>query len=390
MGLLKNSMISKRRKWEVDLIDAGASELIRFSGFVVMFLLVGLARCLGVPAATGIQMPETAWGNARASGGASQITDARLATAQFSASIAVTVRDIHGTAVSGAEVELVGPNNAVNRLATADIKGTITFTELAAGTYQLRIKAVGLASSVSEDVVLGTGEYRALSVTAMEAPATTTTVKVTATLNDVAQEQVAEQEKQRVLGFLPNYYVSYIWDAVPMTPKLKFSLALRAATDPATFLVTAAVAGVEQAHKTFPGYGQELGGYARRYGAAYSDRLVGAMIAHAILPSLLHQDPRYFYRGSGSIRSRIFYALSATVVCRGDNGQLEPNYSAVLGSFAAAGISNLYRAPGDRSAAMTFRNSLIVVGSGAAVNLMREFLSRKVTTNVPAFKNGKP
>jgi hypothetical protein len=99
-------MISKRRKWEVDLIDAGASELIRFSGFVVMFLLVGLARCLGVPAATGVQMPET--GNARASGGASQITDARLATAQFSASIAVTVRDIHGTAVSGAEVELVG------------------------------------------------------------------------------------------------------------------------------------------------------------------------------------------------------------------------------------------------------------------------------------------
>jgi hypothetical protein len=189
-------------------------------------------------------MPETAWGNARASGGASQITDARLATAQFSASIAVTVRDIHGTAVSGAEVELVGPNNAANRLATADIKGTITFTELAAGTYQLRIKAVGLASPVSEDVVLGTGEYRALSVTAMEAPATTTTVKVTATLNDVAQEQVAEQEKQRVLGFLPNYYVSYIWDAVPMTPKIKLSLALRAATDPATFQVTADVTGV--------------------------------------------------------------------------------------------------------------------------------------------------
>ena len=163
-----------------------------------------------------------------------------------------------------------------------------------------------------------------------------------------------------------------------MTPKLKFNLAIRTAQDPAAFLVAAAVAGVEQERNNFPGYGQELRGYAKRYGSAYSDRLVGAMIGHAILPALLHQDPRYFYHGSGSIRSRIFYALSAAVVCRGDSGQLEPNYSAVLGSFAAAGISNLYRAPRDRSAGRTFRNGLIVIGSGAAVNLIREFISRKV------------
>jgi hypothetical protein len=62
----------------------------------------------------------------------------------------------------------------------------------------------------------------------------------------------------------------------------------------------------------------------------------------------------------------------------------------MLGGFAAAGISNLYRAPGDRSASLTFRNGLIVIGSGAIANLMREFLSRKVTTNVPPFANGKP
>ena len=80
-----------------------------------------------------------------------------------------------------------------------------------------------------------------------------TTINVAATLNDVAEAQVQQQEKQRLLGFLPNYYTSYIWNAAPMTRKLKFNLALRTATDPATFLVVAGVAGVEQAHNTFPG-----------------------------------------------------------------------------------------------------------------------------------------
>jgi hypothetical protein len=105
---------------------------------------------------------------------------------------------------------------------------------------------------------------------------------------------------------------------------------------------------------------------------------------------MVHQDPRYFYRGSGSTRSRLLYALVSTVVCRGDKGRLEANYSHVLGSFAAAGLSNLYRAPQDRQASLTFRNGLIITGGGAVVNVMREFLSRKLTANVPAFANGKP
>jgi hypothetical protein len=114
------------------------------------------------------------------------------------------------------------------------------------------------------------------------------------------------------------------------------------------------------------------------------------MLGNAIFPTLLHQDPRYFYQGSGSMRSRLLYALLSSVVCRGDNGQLEPNYSHVFGSFAAAGLSNLYRAPQDRRASLTLRNGLIIVASGAAVNVLREFLSRKLTANVPAFGKGKP
>jgi hypothetical protein len=114
------------------------------------------------------------------------------------------------------------------------------------------------------------------------------------------------------------------------------------------------------------------------------------MIGSAVLPSLLHQDPRYFYKGSGSITSRAVYAIKQTVICRGDNGRSEPNYSRVFGNFAAAGISNLYRAPEDRTASLTFRNGFIITASNAAGNLVREFLLRKITSKVPDYEQGQP
>jgi hypothetical protein len=150
------------------------------------------------------------------------------------------------------------------------------------------------------------------------------------------------------------------------------------------------VAGVEQAHNTFPGYGQGAEGYAKRYGSAYADLVGSRVLGSAVFPVLLHQDPRYFYHGSGSTRSRLLYALVSTFVCRSDKGQLKPNYSHFLGSFAAAGLSNVYRAPSDRQAGLTFRNGLIIFGTGAAENVLREFVSRKLTHNVPAFAKGKP
>ena len=118
--------------------------------------------------------------------------------------------------------------------------------------------------------------------------------------------------------------------------------------------------------------------------------MTSKMISRAILPSVLHQDPRYFYRGSGSVRTRVFYALTSAVITRGDNGKRQPNYSQVLGTFAATGISNLYRAPTDRTPGLMLRNGLVITGSTALQNLIREFVSRKLTPNVPAFANGKP
>jgi len=209
------------------------------------------------------------------------------------------------------------------------------------------------------------------------------TVRPPARWEDQTLTQLAE--KQRVLGILPNFYSSYIWDAAPLTPRLKFNLALRSTADPVTLLITAGLAGVEQAHNTFPGYGPGPKGYAERYGAAYADNVIGRMLGSAILPSLFRQDPRYFYKGHGSITSRALYAIGATVIARGDNGRSQPNYSHLLGNFAAAGIANLYRTSSDRSATLTLRNGLVITGSNAIANLVREFLLRQITSKVPDY-----
>jgi hypothetical protein len=309
---------------------------------------------------------------------------------QVTCAIAGTVRNSSGDVVVGAQVKLIEQNGTSDRVSTTDIDGAFTFGDLVPGVYQVNINAVGLTPWVSGQLTLDSGERRQLQVVAIDFPRTKSTVNVEATLRDVAEAQVAGEEKQRLLGILPNLYTSYIWNAAPMTPRLKFRLALRSSLDPVTLLVAAGVAGAEQAHNTFPGYDQGFEGYAQRYGSAYADAIVGRFMGSAVFPTLLHQDPRYFYRGSGSLRSRIFYALAATVICRGDNGRPQPNYSFILGSFAAAGISNVYRSPEDRQASLTLRNGLIVIGGGAVSNVLRELFSRNLTSNVPVFANGKP
>jgi hypothetical protein len=318
------------------------------------------------------------------------LSHAALCLGQANASLTVTVRDIHGVAVTGARVEVVSTAGAIAASGNADPEGAITFKALAPAAYKVEVAAPGLRPYTSPEIMLSTGEKHELPVVAMGTPTTQTTVNVVAAPEQVAQAQVNEEMKQRAFGILPNYSVSYIWNAAPMKPELKFKLAYKAFTDPVTFLIVGAVAGVEQSHKTFPGYGQGLEGYAKRYGSTYADTVTGAVLGHALLPVIFHQDPRYFYQGSGTTRSRIMHAIGSTFVSRRDNGRPMPNYSEVLGSFAAAGISNLYRSPGDRNAGLTVRNGFIVLGSNMFTNLMREFLSRKVTPNVPGFANGKP
>jgi hypothetical protein len=103
-----------------------------------------------------------------------------------------------------------------------------------------------------------------------------------------------------------------------------------------------------------------------------------------VLPSLLKQDPRYFYKGTGSNRSRILYAIANSVICKGDNRHWQANYSNILGNLAAGGISNLYYPADDRNGAgLTFENAAIGIGATAIANLFQEFVVRKFTPKVP-------
>jgi len=207
----------------------------------------------------------------------------------------------------------------------------------------------------------------------------------------VADEEIKVEEKQRVLGVIPNFYVSYIPDAVSLTSKQKFELAWKTTVDPVTFLVNGVFAGVEQAENIFSGYGQGPQGYAKRYGAGYADTVAGTFIGSAILPSLLKQDPRYFYKGNGGKRSRILYAIGNAFICKGDNGRWQANYSSILGSLAAGGISNLYYPTQDRNGAgLTFENAGIGIGASAVANLFQEFVVRKLTPKVTNRDPAKP
>jgi hypothetical protein len=211
-----------------------------------------------------------------------------------------------------------------------------------------------------------------------------TEVQVGVSQTEVAEEQIKVEEKQRVLGVLPNFYVSYVPNAAPLNSKQKFKLAWKTVVDPFTLVFVGGAAGVEQAQNHFIGYGQGAQGYGKRFGAGYADTLTGTFIGSAILPSLLKQDPRYFYKGSGSAPSRILYAIANSVICKGDNRHWQANYSNILGSLAAGGISNLYYPAQDRNGAgLTFENAAIGIGGTAVANLFQEFLIRKLTRKVP-------
>jgi hypothetical protein len=109
------------------------------------------------------------------------------------------------------------------------------------------------------------------------------------------------------------------------------------------------------------------------------------------LPSLLKQDPRYFYKGTGSKKSRALYAIANAVICKADNGHWQPAYSAIVGSLASGGISNLYYPASDRDGvALTFENALIGIGASAGANLLQEFVIRKLTPNVPNYAPATP
>jgi hypothetical protein len=276
------------------------------------------------------------------------------------------------------------------RTAISDSEGRFVFGDVPAGPYQLTFSSSGFASQTVSGV-LHSGESLEAQTIVLLVNTASSEVQVTASRADVEIEQVREEEQQRVLGAIPNFYVTYVKDAPPLTSKQKFNMAWKTSIDPITFLSTGAFAGIEQANNSYSAWGQGTEGYAKRYAAGYADNFIGTMLSSALLPSLLKQDPRYFYKGTGTIRARILYAIANAVICKSDKGRWQPNYSSITAGFASAGISNLYYPAANRNGmSLTLENFFIDKATGSAQNIFQEFVVRKLTPKLPNYKPSKP
>jgi hypothetical protein len=301
---------------------------------------------------------------------------------QLPGSISGTIVDRSGAAVAGARVNLAREGQSPNQEAVTGEDGQFSFANITPGAFQISTTAAGFATQTSSGI-LHPGEVCVVPPIMLTVATALSEVHVVLPREEVAELEIKEEEKQRVLGVIPNFYVSYIPNAAPLTPKQKLELAWKMTVDPITFGLVGVTAGIEQAQNSFSAYGQGAEGYGKRYGAAYADTVTGTFIGGAILPSLFKQDPRYFYKGTGSKRSRALYAIANSVICKGDNGHWQANYSAILGSLAAGGISNSYYPAKNRGAGLVFENAAIGIAGAAAANLFQEFLIRKLTPNVP-------
>ena len=294
-----------------------------------------------------------------------------------------TVVDQTGTASVGAHVSLTHDDRSPAQETVTDENGQFTFSNILPGPFHLTIASEGFETQTVSGVLHSGENYTVPRVTLPLASVVTQVHVTPEQTREIAEAQIREEEKQRVLGFVPNFYVSYLPNPAPLDTKQKFQLAWKMSIDPVTFGLVGAAAGIQQENDELNGYGQGAEGYAKRYAASYGDTLIGTFIGSAILPSILKQDPRYFYKGHGSIRSRFFYALAFTVICKGDNGRWQPNYSNVLGTLAAGGIANAYYPSQNRAVDLTFESALIGIGTTAAANVLQEFVVRRFTPKVP-------
>jgi hypothetical protein len=298
---------------------------------------------------------------------------------QRAGSISGKVVDQSGASIAGAVVKLTREGQSLGLEVASDEDGLFAFSNVAPGPFQLTISSSGLASHEFSGT-LQSGEAYVTPLIMLVIPTQVTEVHVGLPPEELADVQIKEQEKQRVLGVIPNFYVSYEPNSAPLTAKHKFELAWKSASDPVTLVGVGVLAGIGQAGDRWGAYGQGAQGYAKRYGASYANVFASTFIGGAVIPSVLKQDPRYFYKGSSSKRSRVLYAVASSVICKGDNGRWQPNYSNVIGSFAGAGLQALYLPANDhRGSGFILSSALIRLGETSLAGVLQEFVFSKVT-----------
>jgi Carboxypeptidase regulatory-like domain len=308
---------------------------------------------------------------------------------QPAGSISGTVVGPDGAPVIQARVTLKRNGQSVQQVQTTD-SGQFSFAGVAPGTYRLTISAAGFESqSVSAELQPGQ-MYTAPRIWLALAPLVTT-IKVTPSQAEVAHYQLQHEEKQLVLGFIPNYMVTYYPHTAPLTAAQKFQLTFKTIFNPFTLGLTTAFVGGEQATGMYNGYGTDEEGFAKRFGASYATLGVGAFFSDALLPSILHQDPRFYYKGDGSVGSRLLYAITRSVICKGDNGHWQPDFSSILGHFAAGAVANLYLPKQNRRGwGTTAENGAIGIGFDVFADILQEFVLPKLTPSLSHRLHGKP
>jgi hypothetical protein len=291
--------------------------------------------------------------------------------------------DSSGSVVVGALVTLGRTASTDKRTTVTNETGSFRFAAVAPGNYTITIIADGFAPWTAASVVVREGENSAAISAVLQVAAASTKLDVGLSQKELAVEQLKTEEKQRLLGVFPNYFVTYDPNAAPLNAAQKLQLGWKTILDPVTIFSSAITAGIEQARNSYYQFGQGMEGYGKRFGAQYADTANGIIIGGVIMQTVFHQDPRYFYKGTGSFRARALYAIATAFVRKGDSGHWQPDYSDVLGSLAAGEISTLYYPASSRTGLRLFHDVLFGFGGNAAGNLFEEFLSRKITTHAP-------
>jgi hypothetical protein len=290
-----------------------------------------------------------------------------------------TAIDANGDPVPNARVELKTLDSDDPRIMTTPESGGFEFRDVPPGVrYEIIIRAQDFSDWNSSSMTLEPGQFKIVTGIKLEVRPEVTRIDVTYDPVQVAAEQLKVEEHQRVLGIVPNFYVSYERNPAPLTAKMKFQLALKTSIDPVTAAGVLFIASARQAGDSL-NYGQGWGAYGKRVGATAADGFSDIMIGGAILPSLLHQDPRYFYQGTGSSGSRFRHAVFSPFVTRSDSGKSMPNYSSLGGDLASAGLSNLYFPKANRGVGLVLGNFAIGTAERIGTSLAQEFILGRFT-----------
>jgi hypothetical protein len=188
-----------------------------------------------------------------------------------------------------------------------------------------------------------------------------------------SSDSTQEQESKRILGIVPNYRTSpSLVNYEPLTIGEKFKVASEDSFDRGTVVLAAFFGGEGQLTNANRSFGQGGAGFGRYFGAAYGDLVSGDYMTEAVFPTLLHQDPRYFRRGTGTRWSRLGYAVGQIFWTHSDSGRTQFNYSEIVGNSTAVAISNAYYAD-NRTASNAVSKLGVQIGVDMAANILKEF-----------------